>query len=194
MPGPQPRQRRFELQRFVDRFANELLDDRFAPRPKRALAEAAAESLDACDANPVRLVRIAIKHDEPGVGHDLPHLVTLARFDVVVTENSDRRHTDRRQLARQHTRFVRESIIGQVAGNEQDVRGFGDFCKERLKRSLRCLGAMEIGDRGHAQHSGHGRHFYKSEAKLGMLEPGDRSRLSHGCRACDSRSGSIATP
>ena len=51
MPRPQARQRRLELQRFIDGFAHELLDDRFSPRTERALAEAAAEPLDAGDAD-----------------------------------------------------------------------------------------------------------------------------------------------
>ena len=44
---------------------DELLDDRLAPRRERALAEAAAETLDAGDADAVRLARVAVEHVVP---------------------------------------------------------------------------------------------------------------------------------
>jgi hypothetical protein len=49
MLGPQPGQRGFELERFVDRLVREVLDRRLAPWSERALAEPAAESFDARD-------------------------------------------------------------------------------------------------------------------------------------------------
>src|SRR6185436_14598438 len=42
---PQPGERRLELQRFVHRFVDELLDDVFAPRSEGAAAEASGEPL-----------------------------------------------------------------------------------------------------------------------------------------------------
>ena len=157
MPRPQARERRLELQRFVDRFAHELLDDGFAPRTERALPEAAAESLDPGDADAVSLVRVAVEHDDAGVGENLTHLVALARFEIVVAENGDDRHVDRRQLARQHTRFIGQSVVGQVAGNQQDVGRFGNLREERLKGALRGFGAVQIAERGHAHHACHAR-------------------------------------
>ena len=62
--GPQPRERRLELQRFVHRLVHELLDDRLAPRTERVTAEAAAESLDAGDADSLQLARVAVEHVE----------------------------------------------------------------------------------------------------------------------------------
>src|SRR5687768_4536971 len=43
----QPRQGRFELERLVDRFLDELLDRGLAPIPGRAAPETAAETFDA---------------------------------------------------------------------------------------------------------------------------------------------------
>ena len=100
----QPRERRFELQRFVDRLVHELLDDRLAPRAERALAEAAAESLDAGDADAVQLARVAVEHVEAGLGENLPHLVGLSRFEIVIAEHGGHRNPERRQLACASTR------------------------------------------------------------------------------------------
>ena len=111
---------------------------------------------------PVGLVRVAVEHDDAGVSENLPHFVALARFEIVVAENRNDRQMDRRQLARKHARFIRKSVVRQVAGNQQDVGGFGNFRKERLKRALRGPGAMEIGDGRHAHYPCHGRRFYKS--------------------------------
>src|SRR5438094_161746 len=63
----QTRQRRFELERLVDRFAHELLDDRLAPRAEGVLAEAAAESLDAGDTDALHLARFPVENLETGV-------------------------------------------------------------------------------------------------------------------------------
>ena len=162
MPGPQARQRRLQLQRFVDGFAHELLDDRFAPRTERARAETAAESLDAGDADAQGFVRVAIEHDDAGVSENLPHFVALARFEIVVAENGHDRQMNRRQLARKHARFIGESVVRQVAGDQQKVGRFGNLREERLKRALRCPGAMEIGDRGDTYAVRHAITSYKS--------------------------------
>src|SRR6187200_2462731 len=45
--GAQARQRRFELERLVDRLADESFDARFAPGAERARAKAAAKAFDA---------------------------------------------------------------------------------------------------------------------------------------------------
>src|SRR5258706_7950083 len=56
-----PRESRFELQCLVDGFADELLDDRFAPGTERALPEAAAEAFDAGDSDAVQLAGVAVE-------------------------------------------------------------------------------------------------------------------------------------
>src|SRR5206468_12346784 len=68
-------QRRVELQRLVDRLADELLDDPFSPRSERALTEAAAEPLHAGDADAVDLGRVAVEYDDAGVGDNLTDLL-----------------------------------------------------------------------------------------------------------------------
>src|SRR5688500_2008651 len=51
--GSKSRERGFELQRFVHRFADEVFDDLLAPWSEGAAAEAAAESLDTGEADAV---------------------------------------------------------------------------------------------------------------------------------------------
>ena len=92
--GPQPGQRRLQLQRFVHRRVDELLDDGFSPRPQRTLAEAAAETLHAGDPDAVDFARIAVEHHDAGVDEDLADLVFLSRLVVVVAEHRDNRHGD----------------------------------------------------------------------------------------------------
>ena len=93
----QPRERRLELQRFVHRFAHELLDDRLAPRPERALAEAAAESLDARDPDAAHLARVPVEHGQAAVGENLTHLVGFTRLDIVVAQHGSGGNPQRRR-------------------------------------------------------------------------------------------------
>ena len=53
----QTRQRGFELERLFDRLVHEVLDDLLAPGAEGTTTEAAAESLDAAEADPVDLRR-----------------------------------------------------------------------------------------------------------------------------------------
>src|SRR5687768_13161054 len=99
MTGSKARQRRLELQRFVNRFAHELFDDRLAPGAERALAKAAAESLDPRDADAVTFVRVTVENRDTRVRDDLTHLVTLTRFEVVIAQNGNDRCVDCAQLA-----------------------------------------------------------------------------------------------
>src|SRR4051794_37743928 len=62
--GTQADQRGLELQGLVDRFVDELLDDRFTPGAQRARAEAATEALDAGNADARELDGIAIEHHD----------------------------------------------------------------------------------------------------------------------------------
>src|SRR5437764_14177429 len=98
MSGPQPRKRRLQLQGLVDRFADELLDDGFAPGTERARTEATAEALDTGNADSLRLMRIAIQNDDPGVGENLPYFIALGRCEIVLAEDRDERHPCSRKL------------------------------------------------------------------------------------------------
>ena len=159
---PQPRQRRFELQRFVHRFAHELLDDGFAPRAEGALAEPAAESLDAGDADAQYFVRVPIEDRHPGVSENLTYFVTFTRFDIVITEHGNDRYANARDLPRQDAGFFGQTVVGQIAGNQQEISRLGRLHEKRLKRALRCFGAMQVGDRGHTYGVRHPGVSYKS--------------------------------
>ena len=133
---------------------HELLDDRLAPRAERAPAEAAAEPLDAGDADAVHLARVAVEDQRPRVDENLPDLVLLARLDVVIAEHRGDRDA-KRQLAREHARFLGQPVVGQIAGEQQHLGRFGDAREQGLKRALRGLGAVQIAKRGDAHDSLH---------------------------------------
>ena len=122
MFGPQTRQRAFELERFVDGFMDELFDRRLAPRSQRALAESAAEAFDAGDADAAHFGRFAVEDGHAGVGEDLSDLVLMAGLMVVVAEDGDGRLVERRHFAREDAGLVRQTGIGQIAGEEQRIR------------------------------------------------------------------------
>src|SRR5438105_2849320 len=102
----QPAQRRLELEGFVDRLADELLDDGLAPGSERPLPEPAAESFHAGDADALELTRVAVKQRNPRVGQNLGDVLRLSRFEVVVAENRRNRHAQRRHLLLEHAPSV----------------------------------------------------------------------------------------
>src|SRR3989442_933729 len=165
MFGAQPSECRLELQRFVDRFAHELLDDRFAPWTERVLAEAAAETLGTSDADPVHLTHFAVKDDHAGIRENSTDFLGLARFDVVVAEHGRDRHANPGQFFREDARFLRQPVVGEIPRNQHDVRGLGESGKKRLKCALRGPGAMQITQRGHTNNvPSHAFSFYKTYA------------------------------
>src|SRR5262249_16350534 len=107
-----------------------------APRPERALTEAAAETFDAGDPDTLQLAAVAIEDGQTGVGENRTDLVRLARLDVVIAEYSRGRHTQRRQFTGKHPRLVAQAVVGEVACKDEDVRGVADAREYRLKGAL----------------------------------------------------------
>ena len=120
--GAQTRERGFELQRFVETFVDEPLDDVFTPRSEGTTPEPAGEPLHAGEADAVDFRRVAIERDDAGVEQDLAQFVLLVRFEVVVSENGDCRNLQRLKLARQRARFIGQAVIGEIAWQDEDVR------------------------------------------------------------------------
>src|SRR5688572_4577483 len=82
--GPQAGQRRFELQRLVDRFVDELLDDGLAPWSQRAAPESAGKALHPGEPHPLHLTGIAIEHAYAVIDKNLMNFALAARLEVVV--------------------------------------------------------------------------------------------------------------
>ena len=146
LPGAEPRERGFELQRFVHRFVDEGLDDLLAPRAERAPAEAAAEPLHPGDADAQDLAGVAVEHDHPGVGEDLGHLGGLVGFEVVVAEDRGGRNAKRRQLSCEDLRLLGQAVVGQVSRQQDHISRFGDLREQALQRALRGFHAVQVAD------------------------------------------------
>ena len=133
---PQPRQRRLELQRLVHRLVDELLDDRLAPRAERMTAEAAPEPFHARDADAVQFTSIAVEDRQAGGGQHVSHLRRLAGLEIVIAKHRRGRNPQSAQLARQHRGLLRQTVVGQIAGDDGDVRRVADLREQGLKRAL----------------------------------------------------------
>src|SRR5574342_93973 len=66
-----------------------------------------------------------------------------------MTEHRKAWHVQRRQLAGQHARFFNQAGVGEVAGEQQQLRRVRHLREQLLKRAVRCLGAVQIADGGH---------------------------------------------
>ena len=143
------RQRGFELQRLVDGLVHELLDDRLSPRSERTRPEPATETLDAGDADALQLAGVTVENGQAGIGQNPAHLILLARLEIVIAEHGDGGNPERRQLAGQHRRLFRQAVVGEVAGDQQDVGRLRNSGEERKKCSSRALRAVQIADGSH---------------------------------------------
>src|SRR5678815_1008202 len=124
------RERAFQLECFVHGLAHEVLDDVFAPGPERAASESAAEAFYARKADALHLARVSVEHCDAGVGEDLPNLVGLPGFVVMIPEYRDTRNAKRRgDVAREHARLFRQAVVGQIATEHEDIRSLGDLAK-----------------------------------------------------------------
>lgn len=132
-----PCERRLELQCFVDRLADEVLDDVLAPGPKGATAKTTRETLDAGKAHAMDFGAVAIEHRHTGVDQNLADLDLLAGFEIMVAKNAHYRDLHpRSDLARERPRLVCESVIGQIPAEDKDVGALGDLCEQRLQGTL----------------------------------------------------------
>src|SRR5258708_14234558 len=173
----QARERGFELQRFVDRFVDELLDDLLAPRAQRPAPESAGEPLDAGEADPVDLRRLAVQRDDSGVAEDLGDLGLLTGFEVVVAKDCNDRNLDRRDdLLDEGARLFDEAVVGHIAAQGENVRRLAHLGKKRLPGTgRRGAAVVNIANRGDANDL------------LGRHAPGVRARVIPAVR---SRRGS----
>ena len=89
----------------------------------------------------------------PRVGENLADLGCLARFEIVIAE-----HRRRSACAAASARAPAprassgEPVVGEIAGEQQHVGRLGDAREQRLKRALRRFRAVQIADRGDADH------------------------------------------
>ena len=68
----------------------------------------------------------------------------------MVAQHGRDRHLQRRQFFREHLRFLRKAVVGEIAGEEEHVSGGGNLRKQRLERALRRFRAMQVRERGDA--------------------------------------------
>ena len=147
----QLRERRLELEGLVDGLPHESFDDFLAPGLERTLPEASAQPLGAGEAHAVDFAGFAVQQVDAGVNEQTLDLVGLVRFVVVVAEDGNDRHAlDRRQLLDEDARFLGESIVGQIATENEHIGGGTGRGEERLEGSLRRFLAVQVPDRGQA--------------------------------------------
>ena len=118
--------------------------------PSARLPNPPAEPFHAGDADAAHFGRFAVEHRDAGVGEDVSHFILMTGFVVVVAEHGDRRHVERGDLAREDPRFVGQTGIGEVAGEQQHVRRCRDLAEQRLKCTVRGTRAVQIADSGDA--------------------------------------------
>ena len=111
------------------------LDRRLAEGAEHAPAEAADEALDADEADALDLAGGAVEEPHAGAAEDLPHLVDMAAFVVVVAEDGDHRHRAVTQILGEDLGLLRLAEIGEVAGQHEHVGGLGDLGEELADRA-----------------------------------------------------------
>ena len=76
-------------------------------------------------------------------------LLGLVRLVVVVPEHGhDRDLHAGREVAREHARLLRQPVVGEVAGHDEDIRPVGDLAEERLQHPLGLLAVVHVAHGG----------------------------------------------
>ena len=96
--GSQLPQRGLQLQRLVQCLPHELLDQPLAPGAQRPPSEPSGKPLDPGEPDAQHFVGLAVEHVNAGVTEDLGDLALLARLVIVVAQDRDDRHRDRRRV------------------------------------------------------------------------------------------------
>ncbi len=123
--------------------------------PERAGAEAAAEALDAGEADTRDLDRVAVEQVDAAITQHLADGVVLTRFVVVVAEHGHDRHVHAlRQRPEKSLGFLDPAVIGQVAADGEDVRLRGGAGEQRRVVIRRMPSVMEVGDRSDSDRRG----------------------------------------
>ncbi len=154
-PGrAQAGERSLELERLVEGLAHEGLDRGLAPGAEGVAAEAAAEALDAGEADPEQLDRLTVEQLHAGVEQHVAELGRVPRLEVVVAEHRDDRGLDVGELADQHLGLLDRAVVGQVAGQHQDVGRQRRLLGDRRQQALRAAGDVQVAERGDADGAG----------------------------------------
>ncbi len=152
--GPEPRERRLELERLVDGFLDELLDRGLSPRTEGAAAEATDESLGSRKADPEHFDGVAVEQLHAGLDKDASDRVFGAALVVVVAQNANHRDAHDRQLLREHARLVFEPVVRQVAAEQEHVCRSVRLSEQWRELTAGRLATVEIPDgsdaHGHA--------------------------------------------
>jgi len=117
---PQAREGGFELQRFFNRFVNELLDDFFSPGREHSLSEATAKTFYACEADSQNLARFAVKHFDSHLFENLPDIGFASRFVIVIAQyGNDGNSLRRTELLGKQRRLVGKAVVGQITASSR---------------------------------------------------------------------------
>ena len=82
--------------------------------------------------------------------------VGVSGLEVVVAEDRDDGDFHRAHLTREHARFLRQPVVGEIAAQHEHVRALGHLGEQRLKDALRVLATVHVADSRHTDESGHG--------------------------------------
>ena len=142
----QPGQRRFELERLVDRLADERLDRVLAPRAERPRPNPPPNPLT--PAKPTPLISTASPSSTwtppaqrisltascwPDSKSWLPSTATIGHPHDASSRDQD-------------VRLLGQAVVGQVAAQHQDVGLLGHGGEDRLEHALRVLRAVDVAD------------------------------------------------
>src|SRR5579884_1016581 len=88
---------------------------------------------------------IAVEHANARIGEDGRHFLLLAGFEVMIAQDGNDGNLDGGpQLTSQCVRLLRQTVVGQVASQEENVGTAGHLGEQRLERAGRGLIDMDV--------------------------------------------------
>src|SRR6185503_16333028 len=107
--------------------------------------EAAPKPADSGKAYALDLDCLAVEHRDSSLFQNLAHQFRLARFEIVIAKHADHRHPDgTAQIDRQFFGFLRQTVVSQIAAQEQDVGLMRNVSEHIMQFTARMFPVMDI--------------------------------------------------
>jgi len=101
----------------------------------------------------------AVEHRDAGVGEDLSYLVCFSGFKIMIAQHRHTGHAKRcSNLLCEHTGFLGESVVREVAAHDEEIGTLRDLRKDRGQSAVPRLADVDVAHGRKAHDSGRGRH------------------------------------
>lgn len=157
--GVQARQCTFEAHGLIYGFLHEILDRGFTPRVQHPAAKSSAEPANSGKAHAVDLCGVAVQDSDFGVLQNGSDFFLMCGLVIVITEDCEDGDAAVHQILHDHARFIRKTVVGQIAAKQKHIRRVRSFEEELAPLSFAVPVVMQVARGRDAESIGRNHHL-----------------------------------